>query len=78
MNGVHAGHRCRVFCGSEELRYVRGVDIHCPIDGLVTLTLEIIGGFSYEPDGTFRLEAMPKPTAALPDRGIALGGVPQP
>lgn len=72
---VHLGNRCRVMVGDAELRYVREVSISAPADGLVTMTLTIIGGFNYDGNGVFRLSAI-EPSKLDVARGISFSGVP--
>jgi hypothetical protein len=73
---VHSGHGCRVMVGDVTLRYVHEVSIEAPIDGVVTLTLRIIGGFSYTDDGVFRIEGIAPKVDESPNRGISFTGVP--
>lgn len=79
---VIAGRACRVVVNDAiELRYVSAVDIKAPLDGAVSLTLTVIGDFSYH-NGVYRLAGTPLAVPLAPltvaggERAIGLGGVP--
>ncbi len=80
---AHLGRSCHVYVNDVELHYVTSAFISAPLDGAVTLTLTIIGDFSYN-DGVYQLTGTPKAQPIAPlvdasttDRGISLDGVPK-